>query len=254
VYTKIDENEEALMRGSLDGIRVLEAASFIAGPYCAMMLADQGADVIKVERPGSGDENRAEPPFFKGESAPFMLWNRNKRSVTLDLKVAEDKERFLKLVDTADVLIENFRTGAMDRLGFGYEELALRNPRLIYASVTGYGGTGPLSKTGGFDLVLQGFTGLMALSGGEHEGPHRLPIPICDIASSTRPLPILRLVRRRRNSDKSIAVSHLTRYFPHPMVTSRLASPSRISGFASANRLANRSWHRIHALPPTATA
>ena len=180
---KSDENEEALMRGSLDGIRVLEAASFIAGPYCAMMLADQGADVIKVERPGSGDENRAEPPFFKGESAPFMLWNRNKRSVTLDLKVAEDKERFLKLVDTADVLIENFRTGAMDRLGFGYEELALRNPRLIYASVTGYGGTGPLSKTGGFDLVLQGFTGLMALSGGEHEGPHRLPIPICDIAA-----------------------------------------------------------------------
>jgi crotonobetainyl-CoA:carnitine CoA-transferase CaiB-like acyl-CoA transferase len=171
------------MRGSLDGIRVLEAASFIAGPYCAMMLADQGADVIKIERPGSGDENRAEPPFVKGESAPFMLWNRNKRSVTLDLKADEDKERFLKLVDTADVLIENFRTGAMDRLGFGYEELAKRNPRLIYASVTGYGGTGPLSKTGGFDLVLQGFTGLMALSGGEHEGPHRLPIPICDITA-----------------------------------------------------------------------
>jgi crotonobetainyl-CoA:carnitine CoA-transferase CaiB-like acyl-CoA transferase len=171
------------MRGSLDGIRVLEAASFIAGPYCAMMLADQGADVIKIERPGSGDENRAEPPFVKGESAPFMLWNRNKRSVTLDLKADDDKEQFLKLVDTADVLIENFRTGAMERLGFGYEELAKRNPRLIYASVTGYGGTGPLSKTGGFDLVLQGFTGLMALSGGEHEGPHRLPIPICDIAA-----------------------------------------------------------------------
>jgi crotonobetainyl-CoA:carnitine CoA-transferase CaiB-like acyl-CoA transferase len=171
------------MHGSLHGIRVLEAASFIAGPYSAMMLADQGADVIKIERPGTGDENRSEPPFFKGESAPFMLWNRNKRSVTLDLKAEEDKQSFLKLTDTADVLIENFRTGAMDRLGLGYEVLAKRNPRLIYASVTGYGPNGPLSKTGGFDLVLQGFTGLMALSGGEHEGPHRLPIPICDIAA-----------------------------------------------------------------------
>jgi crotonobetainyl-CoA:carnitine CoA-transferase CaiB-like acyl-CoA transferase len=174
---------ESSMRGSLDGIRVLEAASFIAGPYCAMLLADQGADVIKIERPGSGDENRAEPPFFKGESAPFMLWNRNKRSVALDLKADADRENFMRLIDTSDVLIENFRTGAMDRLGFGYEELAKRNPRLIYASVTGYGGTGPLARTGGFDLVLQGFTGLMALSGGEHEGPHRLPVPICDIAA-----------------------------------------------------------------------
>src|SRR5262245_58185180 len=117
------------MHGSLDGIRVLEAASFIAGPYCAMMLADQGADVIKIERPGIGDENRTEPPFIEGESAPFMLWNRNKRSVTLDLKADADKENFLRLADTADVLIENFRTGAMDRLGFSYEALAKRNPR-----------------------------------------------------------------------------------------------------------------------------
>ena len=138
------------MRGSLGVIRVLEAASFIAGPYCAMLLADQGADVIKIERPGGGDENRAEPPFFKGESAPFMLWNRNKRSVALDLKADADRENFLRLIDTSDVLIENFRTGAMDGLGLGYEELAKRNPRLVYASVTGSGGTGPLARTGGF--------------------------------------------------------------------------------------------------------
>jgi crotonobetainyl-CoA:carnitine CoA-transferase CaiB-like acyl-CoA transferase len=171
------------MDGSLHGIRVLEAASFIAGPYAAMLLADQGADVIKIERPGVGDENRTEPPFIKGESAPFMLWNRNKRSLVLDLKAAQDKEAFLKLIETTDVLIENFRTGAMARLGLDYEQLSKRNPRLIYASVTGYGSEGPLSKTGGFDLVLQGFTGLMALSGGEKEGPHRLPIPICDITA-----------------------------------------------------------------------
>lgn len=171
------------MTQALSGLKVLELASFIAGPYCAMMLADQGADVIKVERPGTGDENRTEPPFINGESAPFMLWNRNKRSVTLDLKNAADKERFLTLVDDADVLIENYRTGAMERLGLGFESLSRRNPRLVYASVSGYGRTGEFATKGGFDLILQGFTGLMALTGGEKEGPHRLPIPACDIAA-----------------------------------------------------------------------
>jgi crotonobetainyl-CoA:carnitine CoA-transferase CaiB-like acyl-CoA transferase len=171
------------MTQALSGLKVLELASFIAGPYCAMMLADQGADVIKVERPGTGDENRTEPPFINGESAPFMLWNRNKRSVTLDLKNAADKERFLALVDDADVLIENYRTGAMERLGLGFEALSRRNPRLVYASVSGYGRTGEFATKGGFDLILQGFTGLMALTGGEKEGPHRLPIPVCDIAA-----------------------------------------------------------------------
>lgn len=171
------------MMQALSGLKVLELASFIAGPYCAMMLADQGADVIKVERPGTGDENRTEPPFINGESAPFMLWNRNKRSVTLDLKNAADRERFLALVDDADVLIENYRTGAMERLGLGFEALSRRNPRLVYASVSGYGRTGEFATKGGFDLILQGFTGLMALTGGEKEGPHRLPIPVCDIAA-----------------------------------------------------------------------
>lgn len=171
------------MTFALSGIRVLELASFIAGPYCAMMLADQGADVIKVERPGTGDENRTEPPFINGESAPFMLWNRNKRSVALDLKSSGDREKLLALVDESDVLIENFRTGAMERLGLDYETLSRRNPRLIYASISGYGRTGEMATKGGFDLVLQGFTGLMALTGGEKEGPHRLPIPVCDIAA-----------------------------------------------------------------------
>lgn len=171
------------MAHALTGIKVLELASFIAGPYCAMMLADQGADVIKVERPGVGDENRTEPPFVNGESAPFMLWNRNKRSVTLDLKTEEGKERLLQLIDEADVLIENYRTGAMERLGLGYDVLSKRNSKLIYASISGYGRTGEFAQKGGFDLVLQGFTGLMALTGGEHEGPHRMPIPVCDVAA-----------------------------------------------------------------------
>lgn len=171
------------MTQALSRIKVLELASFIAGPYCAMMLADQGADVIKVERPGVGDENRTEPPFVNGQSAPFMLWNRNKRSVTLDLKSPEGKEHLLKLVDSADVLIENYRTGAMERLGLGFDVLHKRNPRLIYASVSGYGRTGDLASKGGFDLVLQGVTGLMALTGPADQGPHRLPIPACDIAA-----------------------------------------------------------------------
>lgn len=166
---------------ALSGIRVLELATFIAGPYCSMMLADQGAEVIKIEKPGVGDENRTEPPFINGESAPFMLWNRNKKSVVLDLKADADRERFLKLVDTADVLIENFRPGTMDRLGFGYDVLGARNPRLVYASITGYGRSGELAQRGGFDLVMQGFTGLMDLTGPEDAGPHRMPIPVCDI-------------------------------------------------------------------------
>tara|TARA_R110000796_G_scaffold252646_1_gene390320 strand:- start:19107 stop:20279 length:1173 start_codon:yes stop_codon:yes gene_type:complete len=168
---------------ALEGLKVLELASFIAGPYCAMTLADQGADVIKVERPGSGDDNRTEPPFVNGESAPFMLWNRNKRSVTLDLKDPDQKARFLALVDEADVLIENYRTGAMDRLGLGYDVLSKRNPRLIYASISGYGRTGEFATKGGFDLILQGFTGLMELTGPEDQGPHRMPIPVCDITA-----------------------------------------------------------------------
>lgn len=168
---------------ALSGIKVLELATFIAGPYCAMMLADQGADVIKIEKPGVGDDNRTEPPFINGESAPFMLWNRNKRSVVLDLKSEVGREQFLRLVDDADVVIENFRTGAMERLGLGYEVLRSRNPKLIYASVSGYGRTGPLAEKGGFDLIMQGFTGLMELTGPEKDGPHRMPIPICDIAA-----------------------------------------------------------------------
>jgi crotonobetainyl-CoA:carnitine CoA-transferase CaiB-like acyl-CoA transferase len=148
-----------------------------------MMLADQGAEVIKVERPGTGDENRAEPPFINGESAPFMLWNRNKKSVVLDLKSEAGKQNFLELVDNTDILVENFRPGTMERLGLGYEVLRARNRRLIYASITGYGSTGILSYKGGFDLIMQGFSGLMELTGPENGDPHRLPIPVCDIAA-----------------------------------------------------------------------
>ncbi|WP_245978458.1 CaiB/BaiF CoA transferase family protein [Allostella humosa] len=148
-----------------------------------MLLADHGADVIKVERPGTGDDARRMPPFVNGEGAPFMIWNRNKRSVAIDLKSPEGKAALLKLVDGADILIENNRPGAMDRLGLGWDVLHARNPRLIQGSISGFGQTGPYAERGGFDLVSQGMSGLMSINGAADGPPHRLPIAISDVAA-----------------------------------------------------------------------
>jgi crotonobetainyl-CoA:carnitine CoA-transferase CaiB-like acyl-CoA transferase len=148
-----------------------------------MQLADHGADVIKVERPDGGDEARRMPPFVNGEGAPFMVWNRNKRSVTLDLKAEADRARFLALLETADVLLENYRPGTMDRLGLGYEALKARFPRLIYCAISGFGQTGPESGRGGFDLMTQAMSGLMAVCGPADGPPHRLPIAISDVGA-----------------------------------------------------------------------
>src|SRR5436190_24191163 len=125
------------MASALTRLKVVDLSSHLSGPYCAMLLAYHGADVIKIERPGSGDDARMMPPFVGGESAPFMIWNRNKRSVELDLKDPGDQARLLDLVDGADILIENFRPGTLDRLGLGYERLKARNPRLVYAAISG---------------------------------------------------------------------------------------------------------------------
>ena len=171
------------MTGALDGIRVLELCSHLSGPYCAMMLGDLGADVIKVERPNQGDEARAMPPFVNGESAPFMLWNRNKRSITLDLKAKHDREDFLALARETDVLLENFRPGTLERLGLGFDVLSADNPRLVYCAISGFGQTGPYRDRGGFDLITQGMSGLMSVCGLEHDPPMRLPIAISDIAA-----------------------------------------------------------------------
>jgi crotonobetainyl-CoA:carnitine CoA-transferase CaiB-like acyl-CoA transferase len=148
-----------------------------------MVLADHGADVIKVERPGGGDDARTMPPFVGGESAPFMIWNRNKRSVVLDLKTETGKAHLLALIDGADVLIENFRPGTLERLGLGWATLSGRNPRLIYAAISGFGQTGPYRDRGGFDLVTQGMSGLMSVCGPSDGPPHRLPIAISDVAA-----------------------------------------------------------------------
>jgi crotonobetainyl-CoA:carnitine CoA-transferase CaiB-like acyl-CoA transferase len=169
------------MPGSLDGLVVLDLTSNLSGPYCAMMLADHGADVIKIEQPGEGDAARSMPPFVNGESAAFMIWNRNKRSVTLDLK--QEKEAFLELADGADFVVENFRAGVMQRLGLDWPVLHARNKRLILGSISGFGQTGPYSRRGGFDLITQGMSGLMSINGPEDGPPYRLPIAISDVTA-----------------------------------------------------------------------
>ena len=171
------------MAGSLEGLLVLDLTSHLSGPYCAMLLADHGADVIKIEQPDKGDNARSMPPFVNGESAPFIIWNRNKRSVAMDLKAAEDRELFLTLVDQADIVVENFRPGVLDRLGLGWDVLHARNPRLIMGSISGFGQTGPYSSRGGFDLMTQAMSGLMSVCGPADGPPHRLPIAISDVGA-----------------------------------------------------------------------
>jgi crotonobetainyl-CoA:carnitine CoA-transferase CaiB-like acyl-CoA transferase len=168
---------------ALQRLTVVDLSSHLSGPYCAMLLGDHGADVIKVERPDGGDDARGMPPFVGGESAPFMIWNRNKRSVVIDLKSEEGKARLLQLIDRADVLIENFRPGTLDRLGLGWSVLSARNPRLIYAAISGFGQTGPYRERGGFDLITQGMSGLMSVTGPKDGPPHRMPIAISDVAA-----------------------------------------------------------------------
>ncbi|MFN4003769.1 MAG: CaiB/BaiF CoA transferase family protein [Hylemonella sp.] len=152
--------------GPLSGLRVLELTQIMSGPTCGLLLADLGADVIKVEKlPGGDDARGYRDPQVNGVSAPFMMMNRNKRGLAIDLKREEGKAVLRRMAQQADVLVENFRTGTMDRLGLGYEALQAINPGLIYCAISGYGRTGPWAGKGGFDLIAQGFAGLMSITG-----------------------------------------------------------------------------------------
>ena len=142
------------MEMALSHIKVLDLTSNLSGPYCAMLLADQGADVIKIERPDVGDDMRVTPPFVGDQSAPFMIWNRNKRSMILDLKAPEGLENFKRLAMDADVIVENFKPGTADRIGIGYEAIKAINPRVVYCSISGFGQTGPYAPRGGFDVYI----------------------------------------------------------------------------------------------------
>jgi crotonobetainyl-CoA:carnitine CoA-transferase CaiB-like acyl-CoA transferase len=157
--------------GPLRGMRVLELAQIMAGPTCGMLLADMGADVVKVEKlPGGDDARGYREPLVNGVSAPFMMLNRNKRGMALNLKAPAGRDVLLRMVRSADVLTENYRRGTLEKLGLGYDVLAAQNPGLIYCAVSGYGRTGPDADKGGFDLIAQGFSGLMSITG-EPGGP-----------------------------------------------------------------------------------
>jgi len=172
------------MAGPLSGTRVVDLTRALAGPYCSLLLGDMGADVIKIEMPGSGDETRQwGPPFVAGESSYFMSVNRNKRSVTLDLKSAAGLEALRRLVASADVVVENFRPGTMDRFGLGYEAASSLNPSLVYCSVSGFGQTGPRARQPAYDAILQGMGGIQFLSGEADGGPTRVGVPIADISA-----------------------------------------------------------------------
>lgn len=166
---------------ALEGIRVIDFSRILAGPFCTMMLADLGAEVIKIERPGKGDDSRAYGPFVNDESLYFMSVNRGKKSVTLNLKNPEALEFLLGLIDTADIVVENFKPGVMDHLGLGYERLSARNPRLIYCSCSGYGHSGPFALKPAYDLIIQGISGMMSITGPDPEHPCKVGMSIADV-------------------------------------------------------------------------
>jgi len=168
----------------LSGVRVVDLTRVMAGPYCTMLLGDLGADVIKIERPGTGDDTRAwGPPFIDGVSAYYLSVNRNKRSITLDLKHPAGQEVFWRLVDQADVVVENFSPGTVDRLGIGYQAVRGRRPQIIYCSISGFGQTGPGKDRTAYDLIVQGMSGLMSVTGFPDGEPVRFGVPIADIAA-----------------------------------------------------------------------
>ena len=168
---------------SLDGIRVIDLSRVIAGPWCGALLADLGADVIKVEDTGPGDESRTWPPHKDGEAAAYLLFNRNKRGIALDLKQAEAVEVVKRLVKDADVVIENFRTGTMESFGLGYDVLSAINPRLIYCSVSAFGRTGPRKDSPGYEALMQAFSGIMSITGEPGGQPVRAGVSFLDLTT-----------------------------------------------------------------------
>ena len=167
----------------LQGIRVLDLSRFLAGPFCATILGDLGADIIKVEGLPGGDQYRTAPPFHHGESVSFLSINRNKRSLGIDLRKDGAIDLLREIADKADVLVENFRPGTMEQMGLSYESLSARNPRLIYANITGFGRSGPYGQLTGVDQIAQGMSGFMSITGQEETGPTRVGVPIGDLTA-----------------------------------------------------------------------
>jgi len=172
------------MEAALSDVVVIDLSRVLAGPYCTMMLGDMGATVIKIERPGKGDDTRHfGPPYVAGESAYYLGLNRNKRSITLDFNNPEHMKRLLELVSTATVLVENFRPGMLERQGLGYETLRAMNPGLIYCSISGYGHDGPYAMRPGYDFVAQAESGIMSVTGEIEGEPQRVGSPVADVSA-----------------------------------------------------------------------
>tara|TARA_Y100001970_G_scaffold93702_1_gene118120 strand:- start:2247 stop:3473 length:1227 start_codon:yes stop_codon:yes gene_type:complete len=175
-------NNPDKMPEALSDITVLDCSQILAGPFCSMLLSDMGANVIKIEKPSGGDDTRRfGPPFIENESAAFLAMNRNKRSIVIDFKHKNGVEIMKKLSKKSTIIIENYRTGVMEKLGLGYEDLKKINPKIIYCSISGFGRTGPYSKRGGFDLVAQGMSGLMSITGIPNSPPIKVGVPIADM-------------------------------------------------------------------------
>ncbi|GLS34948.1 formyl-CoA transferase [Mesorhizobium tianshanense] len=181
MYIGVDQNPN---KGPLSGITVLDFSRVLAGPYCTMVLADLGARVIKIEKFGTGDDTRAFGPFVEDESAYFICFNRGKESIVLDIKSPRDREILEQLLDKADVLVENFRPGVMDRLGYGADRLAKTHPHIVYASISGFGHTGPFSDLPGYDMVVQAMGGVMSLTGWPDGPPARVGTSFGDLGAA----------------------------------------------------------------------
>jgi CoA:oxalate CoA-transferase len=177
-------NELPLKKGPLEGITVLDFSRVLAGPYCTMVLADLGARVIKVEKIGTGDDTRDFGPFVDGESAYFTCFNRRKESIVLDIKSPRDRELLEQLLNQADVLVENFRPGVMERLGYGQERLKKTHPHIIYTSISGFGHSGPYSELPGYDMVVQAMGGIMSLTGWPDGEPARVGTSFGDLGAA----------------------------------------------------------------------
>jgi len=175
---------DALQKPPLDGITVIDMSRVLSGPYCTMVLADLGARVIKIERPDIGDDTRQWVPFVGGQSGYFMAFNRHKESIALDLKSPYDREILDSILAAGDVLVENFRPGVMDRLGYGWEALSSRHPRLVYASISGYGDSGPLRDQPAYDMIIQAVGGAMSLTGEPDGPPLRVGPSIADLGAA----------------------------------------------------------------------
>ena len=196
----------------LKDVRVLDLTRVLAGPYCAMLLGDMGAEVIKVEEPGKGDDTRGWPPFSGGESTYFMSVNRNKKSITLNLKAPEGREILKKLAKKSDVLLENFRTGTMEKLGLGYATLSKLNPRLVYCAISGFGESGPESPRGGYDLIVQAESGVMDLTGFPDGPPVKVGNSIADLVagmSGAHGVTLALLARHKSRRGQKVEIAML---------------------------------------------